>query len=416
MEVSSVLPNQLSTIFPTEIWSHIIGRLDLSATKNFAKTCKHARVLTRTFMSDKAIEGLSYKTLQKYAFSLQPAPPAFFKNKKFVLLAIRLKWKTYEHFPHFHLDSEVAKTAALSSLFSTGSIDKRAAQNLQNIGETPFLTSIGSVAFEKNEPCYTLGTDRTKKFLNSPSIDTSDLWNSTEFILTATCYNVEETLSCLAKKNSPFLQNKEVLIVAVGQQAWTTFKHLRNTSSTLVENMEILFAGVGQSNLSSSDCPQYLRKGHADLATLHHLREINSSLVNNKELLIEEARQQPFGVSNHLVTIKSRWMKDEDLLIAMAETSAFVLCNHLNKVEIPEAKCMTLFIKAARQNPKQLLKHLRQKHSNLVENRDILLSAAHTNPFDVLKHFYKIQSDLWRDTTFMQNMREKSPPTESLKL
>ncbi len=76
-------------------------------------------------MSDNDIETLPFRILREYATSLTTTPPNFFNNKRFVLFATRSNWTAYEKAPFFHLDPEVAKTAAVSSCLLTGSINEK---------------------------------------------------------------------------------------------------------------------------------------------------------------------------------------------------------------------------------------------------------------------------------------------------
>jgi hypothetical protein len=423
----------LLPILPNAVWGKIIDKLDLPTTVALGKTCEHAVGVIREYMSNEAIEGLAFRILRKYTSYPydKSTPPAFFKSKKFVLLAARLNWKRYEHAPLLYLDPEVAKTAAVSSLFSTGRINEQAAQNLEHIGETSFLKSMRVISFK--EPAY-YSSYKVKFFLEKFSRKNSDLWENKEFVLTAARHEPEITLSFLKKKNSPFLQNKDVfiaaaaadenaktvlkylwetnsdlkedkdiLIAAVVGDAWRTFEHLRKIQSPLVNDMDLLHAGVGRKKR-----PVWNDSGVTVVATLHHLHEIDSPHKDNKELLIAEIRHDNgMEVLEHLYKIERK--VDEDLLIAVAETNVYILCNYLSLIKKPEEECVTLFIKAAYQDPKKTLKCLREKEPNLVENRDILLSAARKDPHEVLSHLSKIRSNLWQDEAFMKEMKKRSP-------
>ena len=475
--------------------------LDLPATRAFTKTCTHAGELIREFMSDEAIARLSCQVLQRYKFNIKLIPPAFFKNKKFVLFAtiICSPYKhglAYKRAPLFHSDPEVIKSAAISRIFGRGNIKEHLEKKLEDLNEISFLNDIknSSSNIEVN-PSF------AENFLEKVSSSTPQLWQDKEFVLTATSKLPDITFPLLKNKNSPFLQDKdifimaayhypkvvldylrqqtnsnfreeieimlaaattnakellaylceiqshlhedkeilltavrqnmrvtlehlhdiksplcedkEILLIAIRKNASVTFKHLRDIKSSLVNDRELLHAGVGQRHSYSGvyDTPDI------DTAVLYHLREIDSPLKDDKELLIAEVRQNRLRfkrIENHLHKINSRWSRDEELLIALAETCAVEACSYLSQIKKPEEECINIFASAAYECPKNLFSRLRDQDSKLVENKEILLSAARKNPHDVLEHLARIGSNLWRDTIFMQKMRERSPPKASL--
>jgi len=311
MAVVSSLSDGLPTILPNEMWCQIIDMLDLPATRAFAKTCTHAGELIREFMSDEAIARLSCQVLQRYEFNLELIPPAFFRNKKFVLLAIRVRSNAYNHAPHFHSDPEVVKTAAVSSIPAT--IEEHLEKKLESINETLFLTNLkNSLSNIEINPSF------WENFLEKTSSSAPQLWEDKEFVLAVTCPYPSLIFPFLKNKNSPFLQDKDIFIAAAYNNPEIVLEYLRQqTNSTFREDIEIMLA-------AASDNAKEL---------LAYLCEIQSHLREDKEILLAAVREDMQATLKHLRDIKSPLCEDKEILRIAAHKDASITFKHLRDIK-----------------------------------------------------------------------------------
>jgi hypothetical protein len=305
------------------------------------------------------------------------------------------------------------------------------AANQNAEGTFKHLREINSNLVQDREFLLLVAALNAEETLHHLYIIDSNLVQDREFLLLVAALNAEATLQHLHLHCPNMEEDLEVLFTTIGQDIWATFIHLGNIRSDLIDNRELLLAAARKDAYETLDYFPYnllydlsedreivlIAIGQNAKPTLRHLRKHKSSLSKDREILLTAARQDAKATLHHLIKIESDLVYDEDLVFATKAPhgGGYILyhrydlkSNFKKKWEIEDR--VDISYTELGSPPYRLLRI----NSDLLEDKEILLATADQDALATIDYLHSLKSDLLEDESFMKTVEKKCPqqPTE----